>query len=158
MFRIRLRASSEGIFPVVLHTGGQFLKTGKKSCHLPHLIRGQDILPCRHGGVSNAGADDIKNLPLGIIHRLEHNLRRWRVKPVFERARLILQRSMITSKQAATIAAAKYGCLDANQIRKTTKASSTILSTELETGSGEGVTAARAAIFPPCTHKGKRPR
>src|SRR5262245_21621300 len=64
---------------------------------------------------------------------------------------------MIIPKQTATIAAAQYGCLDANQTRKTTKASSAKLRAEFDAGSGEGVTTARAAIFPPCAAKAIAP-
>src|SRR5712691_9393211 len=53
------------------------------------------------------------------------------------------------SRSTATIAAAEYGCRPANQVRKMARPSSPRLKAALENGSGEAVTAVRAAVLPP---------
>ncbi len=58
----------------------------------------------------------------------------------------------MTSK-TSTIAAAMYGCWAAIQVRPIAPTSSPKLSAMFEIGSGEGVTAARRAVLPPCAAK-----
>src|SRR5579863_6491946 len=57
--------------------------------------------------------------------------------------------SMIASTSNKAIDAATYGFHVATQVKKTASPSSPRLSAMLLKGSGEGVTAARAAVFPP---------
>src|SRR3974390_1474166 len=54
-----------------------------------------------------------------------------------------------TTSKIATTAAAVYGCCVAIQVSEIAPTSSPKLSAILENGSGEGVTAARSAVFPP---------
>ena len=66
-------------------------------------------------------------------------------------------RVMITPSKQTAMAAATKGCLVANQVRNTAKASSPALRLILEMGSGEGVTAALAAVLPPWAAKAIAP-
>ena len=55
----------------------------------------------------------------------------------------------ITTKIVASVPAT-YGCRVASQVRPMARTSSPRLSVMFENGSGDGVTAARAAVLPPC--------
>src|SRR5437899_2499009 len=55
---------------------------------------------------------------------------------------------MIRKSSRATVTAVMYGCVVANQVRPTAATSSPTLSAALEKGSGDGVTATRAAVLP----------
>src|SRR5216684_5986541 len=61
------------------------------------------------------------------------------------------------SRSTATIAAAEYGCRVANQVRKIASPSSPRLKAALENGSGDAVTAVRAAVLPPWAAKAMAP-
>src|SRR6185312_5981475 len=74
---------------------------------------------------------------------------RLRNNPFIARTIQRIRNTMITRNTIA-IAAAQYGCFVANHVRKIARASSLKLSVMFEKGSGEGVTAVRTAVFPPC--------
>ena len=63
----------------------------------------------------------------------------------------------IAARKAATMRAAAIGCRVASQVRNTASVSSPALSAMFETGSGNGVTATRAAVLPPWAAKAIAP-
>ena len=76
-----------------------------------------------------------------------------------KRAAAEVNRSLgiLDARRARVIVAAAIGCVVANQVRPTAMTSSPTLSAMLENGSGDGVTAARAAILPPCAARAMVP-
>src|SRR6476620_1776107 len=64
---------------------------------------------------------------------------------------------MVATNITPTMDAAKYGWVVASQVMDTASASSPKLRVMFESGSGEGVTAARAAVLPPCAARAMAP-
>ena len=54
------------------------------------------------------------------------------------------------ARTVSTIAAARYGCCVANHVMPIAKASSARLRNQFDAGSGDALTAVRAASFPLC--------
>jgi hypothetical protein len=61
------------------------------------------------------------------------------------------------ANRTVAIAAAQYGCRPASHAMKIASASSPTLRAMFEKGSGDGVTATRAAILPPCATNAMHP-
>ncbi len=78
-FMTGLWADPERFFPVLLNSRRKLVQARKKCRHLPHVLLAERFIPCGHAAVADAGSDSVKNVPLGIIERLEDKLRRGRI-------------------------------------------------------------------------------
>src|SRR5208282_3987759 len=65
--------------------------------------------------------------------------------------------TMITARKAATMRTAAIGCRVASQVKNTASVSSPALRAKFENGSGDGVTATRAAVLPPWAARAMAP-
>src|SRR5206468_2670841 len=88
------RRASHGFLPVVLHGGGELFDAREERGNFPHFLFGKGFAPGGHAGVADAGAKGIVNVPLGIIHWMQDQLRNRRVKGFLERAWLVIETSM----------------------------------------------------------------
>src|SRR6185369_1365351 len=65
--------------PIVLHRRRKFLDARQEGRDFPHVRFTQSLVPGGHPGVADAGAHGVVNVPLGIVHGLDDQLRSWRV-------------------------------------------------------------------------------
>ena len=72
-----LRRDAIRLLPIVLHSRRKLIYIRKESRYLPHILFAQGPAPGGHSGISNSGSDSVINMPIGIIHGLQHQLR-WR--------------------------------------------------------------------------------
>src|SRR3954471_3799289 len=92
--RMALRRDAEVRLPVLLNCRRKLVQTRQKRGQFPHVLLAEGMAPCRHSGVTNTSSDGVINMPLGIIERIENDLRRRRVHGVLEQAGLVIQSSV----------------------------------------------------------------
>src|SRR5437870_13019683 len=93
-FMTGLWADPERFFPVLLNSRRKLVQARKKCRHLPHVLLAERFIPCGHAAVADAGSDSVKNVPLGIIERLEDKLRTGRRLGMCQQARLVVERAV----------------------------------------------------------------
>jgi hypothetical protein len=92
--RMALRRDAKVRFPVLLNCRWKLVQSRQKRGQFPHVLITECMAPCRHPGVTNTSSDGVVNMPLGIIERIENELRRRRVHRVLEQAGLVIQSSV----------------------------------------------------------------
>src|SRR5438094_9396496 len=90
-FMTGLWADPERLLPIFLNRRRKLVQARKKCRHLPHVLLAERFIPCGHAAVADAGSDSVKNVPLGIIERLEDKLRRGRILGMGQQARLVVE-------------------------------------------------------------------
>src|SRR5438445_5164178 len=90
-FMTGLWADPERFFPVLLNSRRKLVQARKKCRHLPHVLLAERFIPCGHAAVADAGSDSVKNVPLGIIERLEDKLRRGGLRERARRPGLVVE-------------------------------------------------------------------
>src|SRR5450432_549919 len=88
------RREPGGLFPIILHRGGQFLDARQEGGNFPHVLLTQSLVPGGHAGIANAGANGVVDMPLGIIQRIADELWGRRVKRALERIGLVVEPSV----------------------------------------------------------------
>src|SRR5882672_9452285 len=63
---------SRGFFPLLLDGGGQLFNTAEEGRDLPDFLVGDRSFPGRHAGVTDAVADGVGDVPLGVVRRVEN--------------------------------------------------------------------------------------
>ncbi len=85
------RADPERLLPIFLNRRRKLVQPREERCDLPHVLLAERFIPCGHAAVADAGSDSVKNVPLGIIERLEDKLRRGRILGMGQQARLVVE-------------------------------------------------------------------
>ena len=88
--RMALGRNAKVRLPVLLNCRRKLVQSRQKRGQLPHVLITEGMAPCRHSGVTNTGSDGVVNMPLGIVERIENELRRRRVHGVLEQAGLVI--------------------------------------------------------------------
>ena len=91
---LRFRAGAETGLPIFLDCGWEFVHMREEHCDLPHVGRGESLVPSGHAGVTDASANGVEDVPLGIVRWIGDQIRRRRIKGVGERGGLALEASM----------------------------------------------------------------
>jgi hypothetical protein len=92
--RMALRRDAKVRFPVLLNCRWKLVQSRQKCSQFPHVLIVEGMAPRRHSGVTNPRSDGVVNMPLGIVERIENELRRRRVHGVLEQAGLVIQSSV----------------------------------------------------------------
>src|SRR5882762_3377131 len=99
---------ADRFLPLFLHTRRKFFDSTQEGGELPDFFLGDLPLPCRHAGVANAVANDMGNVPFGIVGRIENELRNWRIKASAKLAGLAVE----TAVAARTVHHVKLHAVD----------------------------------------------
>src|SRR5271157_3714892 len=78
---------AEAGLPVVLHGGRQLFHVREEAGDLPHILLAESFFPGGHAGITNAGADGVEDMPLGVVGWVGDEIGSWRVEGVGERSR-----------------------------------------------------------------------
>src|ERR1700751_38361 len=81
-------------FPVVLDGGWEFIHVREKHGDVPHILGRKSFVPGGHAGVTDAGANGVEDVPLGIVGRIRNKVRRRRVERGREGRGLSVETSM----------------------------------------------------------------
>src|SRR6185437_3662433 len=93
-FAAAVRRNAEGILPVLLHRGWEFIQPGQESSDLPDLVIGERFSPGRHSGVAYAGGDCVMHMPFRVVERINYQLRDRRIKRLRQRAGFVVEAAM----------------------------------------------------------------
>src|ERR1700728_2048710 len=88
---------SEAGLPVILNRRRQFLQVRQKARDLPYILLAERFVPGGHPGVTDAGTDGVKDMPLGIVRRIGDEIRSRRVKRVTQRGGFAIQSTVAES-------------------------------------------------------------
>ena len=69
----------------------------RKRGDLPHVLIGESFVPGGHACVTDAGADGVEDVPLGIVGRIGDEIRRRRIERVGESGGLAVESSVAES-------------------------------------------------------------
>src|SRR5258706_1151567 len=82
---------SRGFFPLLLDGGWQLFNTAEEGRDLPDFLVGDRSFPGRHAGVTDAVADGVGDVPLGVVRRVENELGDRRIKARAKRVGVSVQ-------------------------------------------------------------------
>src|ERR1700693_4642474 len=85
---------AEGGLPIVLHGGGQFFHVRDEAGYFPHVLLAESFLPRGHAGVTDASADGVEDVPLGVVGRIGDEVGSGWVEGVGERDGLAVESTM----------------------------------------------------------------
>jgi hypothetical protein len=88
------RGGIEVCFPVFLGGGREFIEVGEQHGDLPHVLLAEGFVPGGHAGVTDAGADGIEDVPLGVVGCIGDQVWRRRVERHGERGGLAVEASV----------------------------------------------------------------
>src|SRR3954470_17384466 len=94
LFLLRLRADAETRLPILLNGGWKLIHVCKKRGDLPDVVIRQSFVPGGHAGVTDASANGVKDVPLGVVGRIRDEVWRRRIKRGRESGRLAVEASV----------------------------------------------------------------
>src|ERR1035441_839586 len=91
------RSGASDFLPVVLHGRRKLFDARQKCRDLPDVGFGERLVPCGHSRVADAVVNHVKDVPFGIVVRLENQVRWRRIERLFECGGLAVDAAMAES-------------------------------------------------------------
>ena len=94
-FRFRWRA--EVGLPVFLCAGRKLVQVSEEHSYFPHVIAAECLVPGRHARVTDASADSVEDVPIGVVWRIGSEIRWGGIKGRCEKRRFAIKGSVAKS-------------------------------------------------------------